>query len=233
MPSADFFERPVFIVGLPRSGTSLVAGMLQLCGLWLGRTVPGNAHNPKGYFENAALREGIVKTILHRLGVDPLGVHTLPSPDAAFAMPELKSMVFEVLRQQGYDGMVRWGYKGNKLALIWRLWNMHFPRADWVIVQRRREDVIESCIRTQFMAQHSSEPAFWRDVLTKRMARLDELRESSVTCHHLDTDSLIAGDLVGMQRLVDALGLTWTDAARDFVDPLLWRRSQRAARNPR
>jgi hypothetical protein len=230
MSSEDLFERPVFIVGLPRSGTSLVTGMLQRCGLWLGRTMPGDAFNPKGYFENAALREGIVKPILRRFGVDPLGVHALPPPDAALAVPALKAMVRDALRQQDYEGTSRWGYKGNKLALIWQLWDTHFPRADWIIVQRSTADVIASCMNTPFMAQHSSDPMFWRDFVAKRAARLDELCASHVIKHEIDAGSLIAGDLNNMQRLVESLGLNWTAAARDFVNPRLWQTWQRESR---
>src|SRR5262245_12708768 len=109
MPSADSVGRPVLIAGLPRSGTSLVAGSLMHCGLWLGRTVGGNAHNPKGYFENAAIREGVVKPILERLGADPLGVRSLPRSGVGFDVPQLRAYLAQVLQRQGYDGQQRWG----------------------------------------------------------------------------------------------------------------------------
>lgn len=63
----DLLDRPVLICGLPRSGTSLTAGILAICGLWLGRTVPGGgSENPKGFFENVFLRERINKQITHQ-----------------------------------------------------------------------------------------------------------------------------------------------------------------------
>ena len=34
-------DKPIFVLGLARSGTSLIAGALKTCGAWLGRTVPG------------------------------------------------------------------------------------------------------------------------------------------------------------------------------------------------
>ena len=54
--SADLsrpFSRPIFVVGLPRSGTSLVAGLLEEFGAWTGETVPGTGENPNGFLKMA------------------------------------------------------------------------------------------------------------------------------------------------------------------------------------
>ncbi|GAH52067.1 unnamed protein product, partial [marine sediment metagenome] len=43
----------VIIIGAPRSGTSMVAGLLYKCGLYMGKKLkPGKPANPKGFFEN-------------------------------------------------------------------------------------------------------------------------------------------------------------------------------------
>jgi hypothetical protein len=228
--ATSLVERPVLIVGLPRSGTSLVAGSLMHCGLWLGRTVGGNAHNSKGYFENAAIRERIVKPILRRLGADPLGVGVLPAIDASIDVPQLKGYVTRLLRDQGYDGLHRWGYKGNKLALIWRLWDRHFPEADWVVVERPVEEIVASCLRTPFMAHHSSDPAFWHDFVIRRSIRLSEIKQSHVRWQTIDASALAGAHTEELQRLLDRLGLVWNDAVRDFIDPGLWGRGQKASR---
>ena len=226
MPSADSVGRPVLIVGLPRSGTSLVAGSLMHCGLWLGRTVGGNVHNPKGYFENAAIREGVVKPILERLGADPLGVRSLPRSGVCFDVPQLKAYLAQVLQRQGYDGQQRWGYKGNKLALIWQLWDRHFPDSDWIIVERPADEIVASCLRTPFMARLSPDPAFWHDFVMRRSARLGEIKQSHVRWHTIDASALAGGHTQELQRIVNRLGLVWTDAVHDFIDPGLWRRWQ-------
>ncbi len=42
----------VLVVGMHRSGTSLLGGFLQYLGLSLpGETIVGDRHNPEGYFE--------------------------------------------------------------------------------------------------------------------------------------------------------------------------------------
>ncbi|MBL4558213.1 MAG: hypothetical protein JKP98_17610 [Rhodobacteraceae bacterium] len=63
-------------------------GVAGTGGLWTGTTVPGGPPNPKGFFENARVREGLTKPVLQRLmAADPLGVQALPDPDLRFAGP--------------------------------------------------------------------------------------------------------------------------------------------------
>ena len=81
MIKSRYFENPIFVTGLPRSGTSMVAGCLHQCGAWVGNTVAGGVGNEKGFFENIALREQLVKRLLTTMGCDPLGVKSLPQYD--------------------------------------------------------------------------------------------------------------------------------------------------------
>ena len=47
-------EDPILVSGCARSGTSLVAQILHVCGAWKGETVaPDPASNPDGFFEHA------------------------------------------------------------------------------------------------------------------------------------------------------------------------------------
>ena len=75
----NYFDSPIFVLGLPRSGTSLITGSLSICGAWIGSTFPGDANNPEGFFEHITIRENVTKNILKQLlGCDPLGVRKLP-----------------------------------------------------------------------------------------------------------------------------------------------------------
>ncbi|MGH6933372.1 MAG: sulfotransferase, partial [Dongiaceae bacterium] len=160
--SGHHFDAPVLITGLPRSGTSMVTGVLKECGLWLGKTVPGGKENARGYFENIMLREKAQKAILSAAGFDPLGVRKLPPPGWRLRVPDFKSGVAELLLLQKYDGKRSWGFKDPKTTLTWHIWHEHFPKATWVVVRRPAADVIASCLRTGFMNQHSADPAYWQ-----------------------------------------------------------------------
>ena len=72
------YDSPILVTGLPRSGTSMVAGILAEIGIFTGPTIAGGESNPKGFFENEAIREGIIKVILKSRDFCPLGVTSLP-----------------------------------------------------------------------------------------------------------------------------------------------------------
>ncbi|MBT3401782.1 MAG: sulfotransferase, partial [Rhodospirillaceae bacterium] len=195
----DHRNSPILVTGMARSGTSMVAGLLALSGAWVGRTLAGDAHNPKGYFENLALREGVCKRLLQALGCDPLGIGKLPALDALPKVDGLTAPILAVLEKQGYDGKCPWLFKDAKMALLWPIWRDAFPAARWVVVRRDEAGVVASCLRTPFMCQHSEDPAFWRTVIAAYRARLDALVEwgaaSGARVYEVGADALVAGDL--------------------------------------
>lgn len=221
--TSDHWDRPILVTGLPRSGTSLVAGLLAESGAWVGRTVPGGPPNPRGFFENVALRDGIDKGILRALGMDPLGVRRLPAPDELLPVDNLRETVHCILRDEGYDGSRPWLFKDAKLTLLWPLWAQAFPQARWVIVQRPVDDVIRSCQRTPFMAQHGLGEAQWRDWAEAYLRRLQALRAGVAWWREIASHPLVQGDTAPFITLTEALGLA-PDATRirAFILPESW-----------
>ena len=214
--------RPVLVVGIARSGTSLVAGSLAACGAWTGETLAGNASNPTGYFENAALREGLLKRQLMQLGADPLGVRQLPPLSGQPAQPKLGAQVLGLLQQQGYGGGP-WLYKDAKLTLLWPVWRQAFPQARWVIVRRRAEAIVASCLRTDFMRQHSSDPVFWERWVQAYEQRLEVLKASGVWWREVDAQRLVESGVGELEPLVSELGLQWdAQAVGAMVQPHHW-----------
>ena len=112
---------PIFVTGLPRSGTSLVAGILAVSGAWTGATKPPSPENRKGNFENPALQDRFVKAYLALAGADPLGLDPLPDFDAApLVAPEVwRREVLAALDKLGLPNQT-WMFKDAKLALTWR-----------------------------------------------------------------------------------------------------------------
>lgn len=215
---------PIFVLGIPRSGTSMIAGALHLCGAWIGATVPGGPSNPEGFFENVALRERVLKPMLERQGADPLGVRALPELDRLTPLPELKNEVLRHLAQENYSGGDRaWLYKDCKLTLVWPIWRAAFPDARWIIVRRPAEDIVRSCLRTRFMNQHSLDPDFWRAWIGEYEKRLEALKSSGVWWREIDSHEAVTSDLDPIRSLANDLGLKWDDrAVRAFVKPQYW-----------
>ena len=199
--------RPLFLTGLPRSGTSMVMRALASQGLWLGETIPGNPDNPEGYAENRALRETQLKPLLSLLGADPRGVAPLPRTEALPPCPALARRLLKTIRAEGYDGRRPWGYKDPKLSLLWPLFARAFPQATWVVVTRERDKVLSSIARASFMRRHSTSAEFWKPFCACYDARLDSLRASGVTLFEIQAEALMAGDLRPLEPVCAALGL--------------------------
>ena len=222
--NTHYFDTPVFVLGLPRSGTSMIAGCLDLCGAWTGSTVPGGGkENPRGFFEHIYIREHIVKTILTRAGCDPLGVRKLPPLDLNIHVPGLADLIGKVIRSDGYEDDRPWLYKDAKLTLLWPTFANTFPHARWVIVRRDEDSIIDSCLRTFFMNQHSSERAYWAHFVKEYLLRLEQLKRSGVWCYEISSRDVIEGDFSSLRELVQNLGLTYREEALvEFVTPAYW-----------
>ena len=218
---------PIFVLGIPRSGTSMITGALHLCGAWIGATVPGGPSNPEGFFENVALRERVLKPMLEHQGADPLGVRALPELDRLTPLPELKQEVLRHLAQENYPGGDwAWLYKDCKLTLVWPVWRAAFPDARWIIVRRPPEDIVRSCLRTRFMNQHSLDPDFWRSWIGEYERRLEALKSSGVWWREIDSHAAVTSDLDPIRSLVNDLGLKWDEpSVRAFIKPQHWHAS--------
>ncbi|WP_317931645.1 sulfotransferase [Halioxenophilus sp. WMMB6] len=224
MADPNFFSAPIFVTGLPRSGTSMVAGCLHLCGAWVGTTVAGGVGNPRGFFENQYLREQLTKPILTSLGCDPLGVKSLPEFQQVPRAQGLLNAFEQLLTKDGYRGQQPWLYKDAKMTLLWPIYQQVFPEARWVIVRRNPDDIIDSCLRTHFMAHHSPKRQFWQDFVDQYQLRLMGLKNSAAQVFEISADNLITGNSGELLSLANALELT-PDAARvgEFIAPELWR----------
>ena len=197
-----FFKRPLFILGLPRSGTSLVAGMLKKMGFWCGSTVAGDGNNPKGYFEHSHIRETVIKKQLRDLGCDPLGVSKLPELESLPIDGGLRKTIFTLVKRDGYRDQRPWFYKDAKLSLLWPMYTAAFPEASWLFVQRDVESFVSSCLRTRFMAQHSGDPDFWRQFADEYAGRIEKLEGAVDSFHRVYTPDLFAGDFSGFRGLL-------------------------------
>ena len=221
----SYYKKPIFVLGVPRSGTSMISGALALCGdVWLGNTVPGQGpENPQGLFEHAALREQVNKQILARMGCDPTGVKSLPDLDALPDVPNLSEVIYSLLEKEGYDGSRPWLFKDAKLTLLWPVYHRAFPEAHWIIVRRAEKDIIQSCLSAFFMVQHSTDPDFWLRWIQSYLDRLDVLRRTVDNYSEIWPHSMVRGDLSPLKNLAEELGLDWNEAAVSrFILPDSW-----------
>ena len=224
------FHSPIFITGVPRSGTSMTAGILAEFGVFTGATVPPGVSNPKGFFENVEIRESVLKGILKASHFCPLGVKSLPPEDfiGKFNFGDgksLKDILRTILTKQGYLESQTWLYKDPKLSLVWRIFNIEFPNALWITVRRNRHNVIRSCLRTHFMARHSENEEFWYDFVSLYEKRLDQLNKSVGRVVEVNTDQLVKGDYKPIQEVSKNFGISFSEEKIDkFISIEHWNR---------
>jgi hypothetical protein len=224
---------PILITGCARSGTSLVAGMINKSGAFGGNMSGPNRNNAKGMFENARIRNTLIKPYLKEIAVDPLGQYPLPDINKLPLLPSWRARVEQIMRDEGYqDGS--WMYKGAKMCLTWKLWHNAFPNAKWVIVRRRTDDIVNSCQRTGFMRafrnSHNqrrvgakNEIEGWTWWVNQHLARFTEMADAGLSVREVWPERMVGGDYSEMQETIEWLGLEWNSEAQSFVDSKLWK----------
>jgi hypothetical protein len=145
----------ILVTGFPRSGTSLVSGVIRACGAFTGETTGPSPYNAKGNVENTVIREKMIKEYLRKLPACPLGLRSLPIMNhAPVITPSTWRAAFMLyMRRQGYkSGPIV--YKDAKIALMWRVWAQAFPDARWVITSRHSSEIISSVMAAEPMRKH-------------------------------------------------------------------------------
>ena len=205
---------PILVTGIPRSGTSIVAAVVQQCDVFIGNILK------RGMYENHAVRDNIMKPYFERMGKDPRGQFPLPETKHLIMPADWREKVEKLMTAQGYSEGA-WMYKSTTMGLIWPVWHNAFPNAKWIIVRRRTGDVIQSCLKTGYMRAYTDGEG-WRGWVHEYEKRFVEMIEAGVNCKVIWPERMVTGDYQQMKEALEWLGLQWFDGIKDFVDPLLW-----------
>ena len=138
----------VVVLGMHRSGTSAITGVLRLCGAWVGedeRLTAANVENPLGFWERRDVRK-ICDGLLHSAGADwwkVAGLNLEAIPHAIFSeQRRLFAGVVSELREHG-----PWVVKEPRLCLLLPLLRDYLNDAVCVHVFRNPLEVARSLQR--------------------------------------------------------------------------------------
>jgi len=226
-------REPILITGAARSGTSIVAGIINMCGAFGGQMSGPNRYNEKGMFENSVIRQTILKPYLRSINVDHLGQFPLPDIVNLAIPTNLRGRMEDVMIKQGYPGG-QWMYKGAKMCLTWPIWHYAFPNAKWVIVRRKPTGIINSCLKTGFMKAYArpevrrkvgakTEEEGWLWWIHQHEKRFVEMMNQGLDIKVIWPERMINGDFRQMHELIDWLGLEWKSEVLTFIDSKLWK----------
>jgi hypothetical protein len=143
-------QRVICVLGMHRSGTSLVTRLLNLLGVYLGpekHLMPPTAANPRGYWEHQLLTD-LDDEVLARLG----GSWDAPPPVSSemFAAPELADVRrrARALLATEFGDAPLWGWKDPRTSLVLPFWQRLVQPAGYVICLRDPLDVARSLVRS-------------------------------------------------------------------------------------
>jgi hypothetical protein len=194
---------PVCIAGMHRSGTSVVARLLNLCGLYLGEDsdlINPTPDNPEGYWENVRFVK-INEAVLGELG----GAWDLPPVrsegwEREESLAPLRQQAMELCREFAHGEP--WGWKDPRTSLTLPFWKDIFPDLGVIICVRNPVEVARSLYRRGY-----SSNAFAFELWKTYNGRLlgASVRERRLVTHH---EAYFADPEREVRRVLDWLGLT-------------------------
>jgi GT2 family glycosyltransferase/glycosyltransferase involved in cell wall biosynthesis/Tfp pilus assembly protein PilF len=138
-------DTAICITGMHRSGTSMVARLLNMCGLYLGEKkalMPPNRENPEGFWEHMSF-VGLNDEILPKLeaGWDfppKLSVNWHLSPNFDFCRKKAAAIT------QSLEQHAPWGWKDPRNCLTIDFWKSLIPDLKVIICIRNPQEVVKS-----------------------------------------------------------------------------------------
>lgn len=201
---------PVCIAGMHRSGTSMIARMLNLCGLYLGspeELYPAKPDNPEGFWEHIHFQ-----TINDRL-LEALG----GAWDKAPALPEgwAGDPRFDALRAEAKDLVAQfadkgsWGWKDPRSSLTLAFWKEVIPDLQILIPVRNPLDVAASLTKRGYASQLFG-VELWRDYSEALEREIDP--RSAIYTHYTTYFEVAREELI---RVAALCGLNPTERQLD------------------
>jgi len=191
----------IIITGMGRSGTSLVASLVQRAGVNIGeRLVPPGKANPRGFFEDADFVEFHKQALRKRGYANPVTGGFTFEPTS-----EEVERASTLIKQR--EHLPIWGWKDPRTSLFLEFWHQLLPDARFLFVYRHPLDTLLSLVRvSEFSSLGLLEGLeAWRFHNSRIEEFAQHHRQSSLLCHTLSIlDQIDAfGDLVKSRFSLD------------------------------
>lgn len=138
-------DDPVIVLGMHHSGTSILARILHQNGVFMG----ANMHHYESKFFTVQINDRLVLgggANWAKLPIMPVE-EVMQHVDAV--RREIEKRGLRKFREAGYDGVSRWGFKDPRTCVLLPLYREIFPKAQFVHIVRKAEDVATSLSENQ------------------------------------------------------------------------------------
>lgn len=200
---------PILIMALPRSGSSMTAGIFAAHGVWVGRHNREGRRNVKGSFEGKAVRNAVI----HTFGRGHV-VAGLPCAQT----PGFRAAIERAVTADGYESGP-WLWKGS--AMYWPAW-FEFPDAKWIVCRRDAEASVKSALMPPYV--YGKNCARWeaRRIVQAHNRELDKIVKL-FGAPEVDTEAVAHGDFLTIELALERCGIRPDrKLIEDFVDPTMW-----------
>lgn len=163
------------IVGMHRSGTSLVTNWLEKCGLEVGeRLEAATSSNINGHFEDLEFKI-MHEEVLTSKNLPASGLVEVHDVDlSVYQTEKLKSIIN--VKNKLYD---QWGWKDPRTCLFLDTYRQLLPESKYLVVVRDYQSVIDSLLRRDFLeidkrkiSRHFFSKLIWNIFRRKRQQNL-------------------------------------------------------------
>jgi hypothetical protein len=210
----------------------MIAGILNLSGIYAGQTVHPDKSYTATLYENQRMRQLVTQSFKENV-CDPDA--QFPLPTAYFLFTEnFRSRCFGTILREREGKQGQWFYKDNRLPLVWQEMNKIFPSAKWVVVLRDDNSILKSCEKTGFMKAFSKsyilqqigkETAIdgWKWWLQQYKDRIMEM-QYSLNMRIIYPEKMMHGNYEEIKSVVGWCGGVWKEKeTKDFIQPKLRR----------
>jgi len=203
-------QRPIFIVGCPRSGAGIITEILNVLGAEVGEV--------NRAMEHIEIHNRVISPFLSFNKMDPNGQFPIP-----FFRPEwVTEKAISLFRHKigTYLMPYPFAYKDSRLLLIHPVIDMAFPGARWIIIRRDVEDIVQSCEKTGYMTAFAdagireqigvaTEKEGWEWWHGKYEYMLNELKNAGVCYNEIWPTKLARKEYTEIKNVCEMLGLKW------------------------
>lgn len=220
-------DKGFLIAGPPRSGSSLLAGLLQKHGVWTGSSRRPDIGNPTGYFENKQI-VGLEKTILKAHGFRARADALVPVQGLSPSEEErqwFRQELMAVLRQRGAGP---WLFKDSKILFLYPLFRSVLFDKDvtWILPMRGTDRVLNSLLRHPVWRRRMDKTPHPAEHLIAMIQRQKQIQAQIATevdsVIQIETDRIISGAESARAFLEECSIPFERGVYESFVRPELW-----------
>ena len=140
-------QKTIIVLGAPRSGTSMAAGILSLIGVNMGNLRKADSENPKGYFEDKDFLS-VCTDILKAVESKSNGFNVPDIEDILKVKNQFNERIESLLFNKSNDsGLNDWGWKVTTTCFTIELFSPFLRNPYFIVILRNPYDIAKSMVK--------------------------------------------------------------------------------------